>query len=290
MSKTKRCAYLLSALLFLQTPALAWGDNGHMTVAQIAFNNLTPQKRERAAELAALVAFEDNEYEFVTAACWMDDIRDAPMFEPLKDWHFITQRFIVPANSLPDAPPPIINAASVIDWLVDHLRHGEKDPDLKKAFYLAELIHLTGDIHQPLHGTTRFTPDMPDGDRGGNLFLLSEDAPRANLHSYWDAGGMLFGNRNVRRPLSDSGRKSIEKFARDITQVHPKSSMTAAVNQHNPMEWAKESFKLGKDVVYVGVKEGTIPDDTYQKKVQETARRRVALAGYRLAAILNEVL
>ncbi|HEX8285941.1 MAG TPA: S1/P1 nuclease [Pyrinomonadaceae bacterium] len=288
MLKLKNLPPVLCALLLLQTTALAWGDNGHMVVAQIALNNLNPEKKEAAEELAALVEFGDDGYEFVTLACWMDDIRDAPMFEPLKDWHFITKRLIV-GGAVPDAPPPPVNAVSVIEFLTERLAN-KREAKLKKAFYLAELIHLTGDLHQPLHAATRFTPDNPDGDRGGNLFLLSEDAPRPNLHSFWDSAGGSFGARNVARPLTTNGRKRIEGFAAAIEQAHPRSSLTAALNETRPAQWAAESFGLAKGVAYVGVAEGGIPNAAYTEKTKKTSDLRIALAGYRLADILNRVL
>ena len=288
MLKLKHLLPVLCALLLLQTTAFAWGDNGHMVVAQIALDNLKPEKKAAAEELAGLVEFGDNGYEFVTLACWMDDIRDAPMFEPLKDWHFITQRLIV-ENAVPQAPPPPVNAVSVIEFLTERLAN-KREAKLKKAFYLAELIHLTGDLHQPLHATTRFTPDNPDGDLGGNFFLLSEDAPRPNLHSFWDSAGGSFGTRNVPRPLTTNGRKRIEGFAAAIEQAHPRSSLTAALNETRPARWAVESFDLAKSDAYVGITEGGVPSDAYTDKTKKTSARRIALAGYRLADILNRVL
>ena len=49
------------------------------------------------------------------------------------------------------------------------------------------LIHYVGDIHQPLHATTRFDSTYPDGDRGGNSFkLLAKDGIK-ELHGVWDS-------------------------------------------------------------------------------------------------------
>jgi hypothetical protein len=287
MLKLRHLPPALCALLLLQTTAFAWGDNGHMVVAQIALNNLKTDKREAAEELAGLVEFGDNEYEFVTAACWMDDIRDAPMFEPLKDWHFITQR--LDGSPLPAGMSSPANAVTAIEFLAGRLAN-KREPKLKKAFYLAELIHLIGDLHQPLHAATRFTPDEPEGDRGGNLFLLSEDAPRPNLHSFWDSAGGGLGTRNVARPLTPSGRKRIEGFAAAVQQAHPRSSLTSDLDELRPTRWAAESLELARTVAYVGITEGGVPSDAYTDKTRMTSARRIALAGYRLADILNRVL
>lgn len=288
MRGIKLTASLIFISLSLQATAFGWGDTGHMTVAQIAFNNLSATERARANELAALIEFEDKEYEFVTSGCWMDDIRDAPMFEPLKDFHFITQRFIID-NAVPDEPPPPVNAASIIKWLMGRIK-SQDESDLKKAYYMAELVHLVGDIHQPLHTVTRFTPSELGGDRGGNFFELGEAAPRKNLHSYWDAAGGGFGFRDIKRPLTQSGRIKLEKFASSIENGFPKSGMISEINKMDPTEWAKEGKGLAISQVYQGVQENDVPSPAYEKNAQKVSARRIALAGYRLAVILKQAL
>jgi len=293
MNKVKLFAYVVLIQFLFQVNTFAWGDTGHMAVAQIAYQNLdSPAKKNRADELVGLIRLQnaDSEktYDFVTSACWMDDIRDSPMFEPLKDWHFITQRYIID-NAVADEEPPPVNAASILNWLGSKL-NDEDEADLKKAYYLAELNHLIGDIHQPLHSVTRYTPDRKGGDRGGNFFPLDDAAPRKNLHSYWDAGGGLFGFRDVGRPLNETRRKTLAAYANKIMNDYPRSAMIGEINDLKPNNWAKESFNLAKINVYQGIKEDVIPSDAYRANAQKVSARRIALAGYRLAAILNKVL
>lgn len=288
MKKMKLIAALALVLFSFQTTAFAWGDTGHMTVAQIALDNLDDAKKNRVNELASLIVFYDREYEFVTSACWMDDIRDAPMFEPLKDWHFITQRYII-NHAVADEPPPPVNAASIIIWLVNRI-NSKDEPDLKKAYYLAELTHLVGDIHQPLHCVTRFTPDEREGDRGGNFFSLGDTAPRKNLHSYWDAAGGFFAFRDIGRPLTDNRRVALRNYANKIMSAYPKPTMTDEIKKLHPMDWAKEGFALGVSDVYKGIEEGDVPSNAYEANARKVSARRIALAGYRLAEILNRIL
>src|SRR4051794_40046794 len=87
---------LLVCLLFLLTlrlpPAFAWDDGGHMLVAQIAYGRLNPEVRRRADELLARLsnpAAPAQKYTFITAACWMDDVRRVEGKEQLRSWHFI---------------------------------------------------------------------------------------------------------------------------------------------------------------------------------------------------------
>ncbi len=147
-----------------------------------------------------------------------------------------------------------------------------------------------GDIHQPLHTVTRFTPSEPGGDRGGNFFDLGEAAPRKNLHSYWDAAGGGFGFRDIKRPLTQSGRTKLEKFANNIENGFPRSGMMIEVNKMDPFEWAKEGKALAISQVYQGIQEQDVPTQVYEKNAQKVSARRIALAGYRLAAILKQAL
>ncbi|HEU4389064.1 MAG TPA: S1/P1 nuclease, partial [Blastocatellia bacterium] len=177
-SRLQSIVLTLVLLLAINTSAGAWGDTGHMVVAQIAFNNLDGQRRARVTQLAQKVQLGNRTYDFVTLACWMDDTRDFPMFEPLKDWHFLDKRIIV-SGPAQEQPPPTVNVQSILEWAIDKLDN-PTITDSAKAFALAYLVHLAGDVHQPLHCATRYTTDHPNGDRGGNLFLLN-NAQRPNL-------------------------------------------------------------------------------------------------------------
>lgn len=285
MPKKLRTLLLLVLLLCAaRGAAFAWGDPGHMVVTQIAFENLDPAARTRVNDLAARIRFSNNTYNFVSAACWMDDIRRNPAFEPIREWHFITLRFIV-SGPAQDEPPPPVNAVSILDWSIRTLRNPRARP-ATRAFALAYLLHLTGDIHQPLHATTRFTTALPDGDFGGNSFRLA-GTPN-NLHSYWDSAGMLFTAEQGVRPANPAENSPLRTIARSIMNAHPASSLPQASNLQ-PSEWARESHELGREEVYEGVTENTTPDTAYRNKVRRISRQRMALAGRRLANLLNDI-
>ena len=63
---------------------------------------------------------------------------------------------------------------------------GTDESDDIKSYDVAWLEHLVGDVHQPLHATSRFTKNHPNGDAGGNLVLLCAAPCRDELHAYWD--------------------------------------------------------------------------------------------------------
>jgi hypothetical protein len=283
----RRISLLVALLLTFQSPAFAWHDAGHMVVAQIAFDRLDAPVKARVAQLVSQVKFENNQYDPLTAACWMDDLRTVDPFEPLKDWHYINIRFIV-SGPTANAPAPPINAVSGIEWAIKKL----SDPtssDRGRAYALAILLHLGGDIHQPLHASTRYTSKLPQGDAGGNFFPLNENLPLKNLHAFWDAAGGMFGSAPIPRPLSDESKAQIAKYAATITAANPPSSI-ASLKDLRPRTWANESHTIARTMAYKGIQEKGTPDDAYTTKTQTTSSRRIAAAGYRLAAVLNKAL
>jgi hypothetical protein len=64
---------------------------------------------------------------------------------------------------------------------------GEVSWNLGDSFNLRLFIHYVGDIHQPLHATSRYTAKYPEGDRGGNSFTLTSSGGVSQLHALWDS-------------------------------------------------------------------------------------------------------
>jgi hypothetical protein len=153
------------------------------------------------------------------------------------------------------------------------------------AEVLGYLVHLVGDIHQPLHAATRVTAQNPKGDAGGNGFKLA--GVPDNLHWYWDSAAGAFNFWSPQRPLDERDRRRLDEFARAITTEFPAEKNTAAQDL-NPDVWARESHMLAASVVY-DLPENTVPSDAYNTKARAVTRQRLALAGYRLAAVLNEL-
>ena len=189
-----------------------------------------------------------------------------------KYWHFIDTPFSTDGTPLPAVPAP--NALERIRLFRAVLASGS--PDELKSYDLVWLLHLVGDIHQPLHASTRVSQADPDGDAGGNLVKL--DCAQCELHLYWD--GLLGGGNDL---------KSVIEGARRLPQA--KSSLAA---KSEAEAWAAESFADAEQAVYVPpVGPGNGPfalSPAYRKKARDLGRRRVALAGARLARVLNQEL
>jgi len=143
------------------------------------------------------------------------------------------------------ASDPVSNAGAV-SW------------DLGDSFNLRLLIHYIGDIHQPLHATSRFTSKYPAGDRGGNSFTLTSKAGVSNLHSLWDSVLYEYSNDLV-QPLAASDWAYLGDESAKLTKKYPESYFTNLYTAYTA--WDDESLAIAESFVYTGITENTIPSD-----------------------------
>lgn len=263
--------------------AWAWHDSGHMAVAMIAYDGLTPQVKARVDTLLKVGALPRSA-DFVTAACWADDIKS----DKDREWHYINYFMDARMNPLDRKPEPDENAVWAIraqsDVMVDPQR-----PQGERANALRYLLHLVGDLHQPLHATARISEQTPDGDRGGNDYRILpppgwDPAPRS-LHFLWDMAGMLYPYYN--RPLSEGDRNAFRIRVDQTLKLHPEASFGASLEVLDPEAWAKESFEVARKDVY-NTPFQAVPSSAYLESVRTVSERQIALAGYRLARLLNQ--
>jgi hypothetical protein len=305
----------LILILALSAPAYSWSSVGHMAVAYVAYQNLTPQTRRRVDELvnlnprlniwlkripAGTSAAKKRMMLFMLSAIWADEIKgdgqhqsdgthggNRPPTDGTADrntgysdmalhkyWHFIDLPFSLDGTPLED--PPVPNAQTQITAFRAVL--ASDSPDDLKSYDLVWLVHLVGDVHQPLHCTARFTKTDTDGDDGGNGVQVCSPAC-GSLHSFWDG---LFGTSN--RPA--------------IAVAVGKGLPTAPANLAGNLEvadWVDESFEAAKSTAYkrppIGKRAGPYTiTDAYRNAAMMLGRERVALGGARLAKILNNEL
>lgn len=298
-----RSLYFLVACIFLLTPvAQAWDSGGHMLVSTVAYQRLTPGAKKQAEALIALlpderVATSDQKprpYDFVSAACWMDDIRSSPQFASYASWHYID----LECAGNPDAVKKP-NALSAIEDSQKVLRSKDAT-SAEQAQALAILIHVVGDIHQPLHCSGR--------DLGGNTYAITgvpDMAPQIRetengqpvyqrLHAYWDAAykyGVTSyrGQKRLVRLLfpGDSAKpdmNAIASFADLISRRYPASEKDTT----QVRDWMRESNEISCQFVF-STPAKQQPSLEYFDKANDISCRRITLAGYRLANLLNAI-
>lgn len=275
---------LLAAALAVPGPARAWGDYGHRLVARIAFSQLTPAARARLRAILARSAAVDTPscrlLSIEDASVWPDCVRGlGDRFAAEAPWHYqnisVCKAFDVAANC-PDG-------ACVTAQIPRQLRilgnAGASNAARAKA--LAYVVHLVGDLHQPLHVGEK-------GDRGGNdvpAAYGAKDPPRFNLHRAWDSD-------LAERALTDPPALT----PRSVT-----AGQRAAWAQGNVTEWARESWDLSRTRVYPparGISDGCAGpttgrarlDAAYLAAATPVIRQRIGQAGTRLALLLNRAL
>ncbi|MEO7319605.1 MAG: S1/P1 nuclease [Chthoniobacteraceae bacterium] len=299
-----RARMLFVAALAISANAHAWDPAGHMLVGQIAWTQTKPEVRARVEELAAKLENTYNNgqpYNFITTGTWMDDMRSKKGYAWSK-WHYVNLDWTADgvAFALPE-PPHVVWA---IGESLKMLKAADTAPD-KAAEALAMMMHFVGDLHQPMHATDR-------GDRGGNGILIMGvpftdlwPGTKANLHAYWDKA-FRFDNADGKiaeawqcpptpdRPMSAESGVIAEQAAKIIAK-YPCASLTVEIAQMDPVEWARESHKLG---CLSGYPADFVPSDNhvveltggFAARSRTIAERQVALAGYRLASVLNDAL
>jgi hypothetical protein len=305
-------AVVAACLLFSLPSAQAWNSIGHMAVAYVAYQQLTPQQKTRVAALLALNPYykkwlgyirpgtspaDQQMYIFMMAATWPDEIKamdsgyrndgDIPPHSPEatanigytdmvmhKYWHFVDYPFSTDGSALPALPAP--NAVTEVTALRAALASNE--PDALKSYDLVWLLHITGDLHQPMHCATRITQTQKRGDGGGNSVKIVEDPN--DLHGYWDN-------------LLGAGGTANFSTAVKAGQSLPAADATASADLKEA-DWASESFALAKSKVYVDPPIGAglgpfkiASSPGYPAASLKIAQQRVALAGARLAKVLN---
>ncbi|HLM67564.1 MAG TPA: S1/P1 nuclease, partial [Longimicrobium sp.] len=222
-------------LAFGAPPAHAWDEFGHVVVARIAWENMTPQARGRAIQILrgappgsglsqgfpqGTLTPEQQMWMFVRASHWPDDIKSSG--HPGHGFargnrHFVNLFWEQQTDFGPitaSTRPPFGELLNDLPGLRTEV--AGSDPG-QAAVALAWVVHLLGDVHQPLHSSSRITQADPTGDRGGNDFGLSGSP--GNLHSYWD--GVI--TRNHRRRQGESDRDYLQRVAGDISARNPLS-------------------------------------------------------------------
>ncbi len=281
MTRIRRWTFgATTAILLMGTgPARAWNSVGHMVIGTIAEARLNPAARANVARLLKINATAKTRT-FAEAGCWLDDVRQQGVGY-FDRWHYHNRAFSPDNTPFPKAAHED-NVAWAIETSVKALQNKYASP-VEQARAVRILIHTVEDIHQPLHCGSRYTRDRPDGDRGGNEFRLSGMGKSKNLHAFWDGGAGLFATP-VARPLPETG-EPITTIAQSIVAAYPPGTLPEQPEMSTE-KWLDEGAALLTSAVYPT---SATPDEAYVVRSRETAKKRVALAGYRLAALLNTI-
>lgn len=269
---------LVAALLLGPAVASAWNAVGHQLVAGIARQRLTPAVR---AEAERLLRIGDDPRDLLSASTWADEIRNGR--PETGNWHYTNIHFRTdgkPTSNKPEA----MNVVVAIERQSAILKDRTKS-DAQRGEALRWLIHLVGDVHQPLHAVARDSEAHPTGDRGGNDFKLGD---RLNLHSLWDGGSFLLRAPKI-DPLPQERDPNRDVLLGWADSLDRNVRIDRRVSEMRPDAWAQESFTVATSFAYK-TPEGRVPDERYLAEGRRLAERRLVLGGRRLAILLNRLL
>lgn len=272
---------LVWLLLFFCSPIFAWNIMGHEVVAQIAYDNLTPTAREQVEQLIPFMGKSYHIKQMYQAAAWPDRIKQFNV-TAYNNWHYINQPIGATSSTLTLNPENVVWAIAQSKQVLTTpaVKSYRQQQLLQQSQFLFFLLHFVGDIHQPLHTVVLYNKTFPHGDGGGNFYLIKSPFAK-NLHQYWDMGGGIF-------KTTHPSKNAIQQCALKIQMLYPKSQFSAQIQDLNPQNWAHESLELAQQQVYT-IPFNSKPSKAYQAKVQDLTQQQAALAGYRLAAILNSL-
>jgi S1/P1 Nuclease len=290
----------IAGLVIFQFNLAAWDGAGHMAIAAEAFQQLTPELQAQAIEVLKahpdyqewIKAYHPNPdvglgaYIFMRSSTWPDEIRGSGSLYDHPEWHFIDYPLRPPLFPLEPDPRPTNNVVFGVTECQKTLSDIHADPVLRAA-YLSYLVHLIGDMHQPLHCESLFDDEFPNGDRGGNDFYVKPDKRGVKLHGIWDD---LLGS--AENPVIQW------RYALKIQTEYSRASLPELTEDTTPKSWSLEGRKLAIRYGYLhghlkgGTSFETAPPlpETYLENAKAVAERQAALAGYRLADDIQEYL
>ena len=249
--KFKRLSPLLLCCVFQVQFSYAWGPEGHAIVARLAMQFVKPDVRQNVLQALGSMPVD-------TAANWMDIMKSNQDYDFMRSWHYV------------DFPKgetyKITNQENILNRLTltyNELKHKNTLCEAQIKDDLCILLHLTGDLHMPLH--TGYEDDL-----GGNKTTVKYDTNKiTNLHSFWDEGIIKYTG------ISDS---SCRAFYRQ--------SEADSIRLVDFTAWMYEGRKL-LDSVYAFP--GFTIDENYLQKNKTVVQHQLLKAGLHLALVLNRL-
>ncbi|PWS29282.1 hypothetical protein DHW03_05545 [Pedobacter yonginense] len=248
------------ALLIVSIIIISWGFKGHKTVASIADRHLSGEAKAAVKELLGNESIQD-------ASTWADEIRNQPEYKNTGNWHFINLPLGLNKGQLKDSVEhlQVENLFQAYNLNLSLLQN-PNESKAKKIEALKFIIHLVGDVHQPMHISRA-------EDKGGNTIQVQFMGKGTNLHSLWDSKLIDYQNLSIEQMAENDSvsRRQIRKWQRA-----------------KPMDWIFESYQISSQI-YASTPSGSILTEDYYKANIGIANQRMEMAGIRLAGVLNKL-
>jgi len=234
-----------------------WGQTGHRTIGEIATHYLKPKTKRKIEALL-------NGQSLALVSTFADDIKSDKRYNKFYSWHYVN----MPFNE--DYQQSVKNPKGDLVTGIETCEAVIKDPNSTKedkVFYLKMLVHLIGDMHQPMHVGRK-------EDKGGNMIQLQWFGQGTNLHAVWDSKMINHFNMTYTELANNTAEISKEqvKFLQQGTIV----------------DWINETHKLAIET-YNSVKVGENLRYRYMYDNFGLVRSQLQKGGIRLAKVLNDL-
>ncbi|MDQ7948061.1 MAG: S1/P1 nuclease [Pedobacter sp.] len=248
-------------LAYLPFTAGAWGVLGHRIVGEIADHYLTPKARMSVKQILG------NESMAMTSN-WADFIKSDTSYNYLSNWHYVNLAEGLAINELHQLlDRPDVNIYTKLNEMIGALKSGKSSPEQKKLA-LRLIIHLMGDLHQPMHTARK-------DDLGGNRIQVTWFGQKSNLHRVWD------------EQLIDFQQLSYTEYVRAID--HPTAQQLITWQKTELKEVVWESYQICNRIYATGIKNDDKLSYKYNFDWIGTVNEQLLKGGVRLAKVLNDI-
>jgi hypothetical protein len=247
--------FTLCFLMLISFSVFCWGPTGHRAVGLIAEKHLSAKAKKNIAKILGQQSLAE-------VSTWMDEIRSDSTYNYTTDWHWVTIETGKTYDQSPKNPKGDVIAS--LEKIIAELKKHTLDKKTETE-YLKMLVHLVGDIHQPLHVGCC-------DDQGGNKVKVKWFGRDTNLHSVWDSN------------MIDDTKLSFTELTGFLGE--PDAATVMNLQKNSVLQWVDESMSFRKQVYDIG--DGNL-GYKYSYKYLSIAKQRMVQAGIRLAGVLNQI-
>lgn len=260
MKIVKKISFIVVLLIVTSQVSAAnpyWGKTGHRTIGEIANEYLKKKTKHKIAELL-------NGQSLALVSTFADEIKSDKRYREFGTWHYVNMPFNVDyQHSIKNKKGDLVTGIAKCKAVIKDKNSTKEE----KAFYLKLLVHLIGDLHQPMHAGRK-------EDKGGNMIQVQWFGAGTNLHAVWDT-------------------KMINQFGMAYTELADNTDKISKeqvkfLEEGSIIDWVNETHKLSIKT-YASVKVGENLRYAYMYNHFALVRSQLQKGGVRLAKVLNEL-
>lgn len=252
--------YLIICLFFTSVNAsddLLWGQTGHRVVGEIAYQHLTKKTRKNLTRLLGKEGL-------AMVSTYADEIKSDKKYNQFKPWHYVNFKDGETYDASDKNPKgDLIVGIKKCKEIILASDTSKED----KVFYLKLLVHLIGDLHQPLHvGRAE--------DKGGNSIRVKWFRSNTNLHSVWDT------------KMIESFGMAYSELSKNLNRFSSKE--VKEIQKGSVLDWVAETREITMKV-YASTEPNQNLSYRYMYDHFSTVKSQLQKGGLRLAKVLNEL-